>query len=129
MSTIIRRFLSYIGKCKPSDFKNPAHGTLVDLLQRPRETSISPLPYYHYIQGLLTAVPQDPRIKYASIEGTELHKSHKDPTDTQKVISIRFFDEDKKRVGTGHLHEDGTDKFRYKKKPPSESPSGGFEGR
>ncbi|KAJ6102985.1 hypothetical protein N7486_005412 [Penicillium sp. IBT 16267x] len=39
----------------------------------------------------------------------------------------RFLDADGKRVGTGHLHEDGTSKFRYKQKPPSESRSGGFE--
>lgn len=70
---------------------------------------------------------QDPRIKQASIQGTELHRSHKDPTDPQDVISIKFFDEDGKRVGTGHVHEDGTSKFRYKQKPLAESASSGFE--
>lgn len=70
---------------------------------------------------------RDPRIKQASVQGTELHQSHKDPTDPQKVISIQFLDAEGKRVGTGHLHEDGTSKFRYKQKPPSESRSGGFE--
>ncbi|KKZ61983.1 hypothetical protein EMCG_03540 [[Emmonsia] crescens] len=66
-------------------------------------------------------------IKQASIQGKELHKSHKDPTDSLDVISIKFFDEDGNRVGTGHVHEDGTAKFRYKQKPPAEVPSSGFE--
>ncbi|KAJ6036064.1 hypothetical protein N7540_000343 [Penicillium herquei] len=70
---------------------------------------------------------KDGRIKQASVQGTELHQSRKDPTDPKKVISIQFLDSDGKRVGTGHLHDDGTSKFRYKQKPPSESPSGGFE--
>lgn len=30
ISTIIRRFISYVGKVNPSDFKNTAHATLVD---------------------------------------------------------------------------------------------------
>ena len=55
--------------------------------------------------------------------------SHKDPSDAKKVISIQFLDEQGKRVGTGHLHEDGTSRFRYKQKQqPSESPSQGYVG-
>lgn len=57
---------------------------------------------------------KDPRCKKANLRGTELHDSHDDPTDKKKVISIRFLDENDRRVGTGHLHEDGTAKFRYK---------------
>ncbi|GFF62716.1 hypothetical protein IFM60648_00699 [Aspergillus lentulus] len=108
MSTVIRRLISYVGKVRPNDFKDVTHMTLVDKYCHEQET-------------------RDPRIKYADIQGTELHKSHKDPTDPKKVISIQFLDQEKKRVGTGHLHEDGTSKFRYKKKPPAESPSAGFE--
>ncbi|KAJ6105324.1 hypothetical protein N7523_010134 [Penicillium sp. IBT 18751x] len=108
MSKIIQRFISYVGKVKPSDFKDSSHMALVDKYCNDQEK-------------------RDPRIKKASIQGTELHQSHKDPTDPKKVISIRFLDAEEKRVGTGHLHDDGTSKFRYKQKPPSESPSGGFE--
>ncbi|KAJ6125383.1 hypothetical protein N7471_012700 [Penicillium samsonianum] len=100
MSKVIRRFISYVGRVKLSEFKDESHMGLVDT---------------------------DPRIAQASVQGTELHDSHKDPTDPKKVISIQFLDADGKRVGTGHLHEDGTSKFRYKQKPPSESRSGGFE--
>ncbi|KAL4766950.1 hypothetical protein BDW60DRAFT_201151 [Aspergillus nidulans var. acristatus] len=110
MSTVVRRFISYIGKCSLSDFKNPTHATLVDTYCNDQEK-------------------RDPRIKYASIEGTEFHQSHKDRTDPKQVLSIKFFDEERKRVGTGHLHEDGTSKFRYKQKAPAESQDGGFEGR
>ncbi|PYH98322.1 hypothetical protein BO71DRAFT_395436 [Aspergillus ellipticus CBS 707.79] len=108
MSTVIRRFISYIGKYSLSDFKNPAHATLVDTYCNDQEK-------------------RDPRIKHASIEGTEFHPSHKDRTDPKQVLSIKFLDEEKKSVGTGHLHEDGTSKFRYKQKAPAESQDGGFE--
>ncbi|RAH71361.1 uncharacterized protein BO66DRAFT_437383 [Aspergillus aculeatinus CBS 121060] len=70
---------------------------------------------------------RDPRIVQAAIQRTELHQSHKDPIDPKKVISIQLLDKNGNRVGTGHLHDDGTSKFRYKQKPPSESPSSGFE--
>ncbi|BCS05104.1 uncharacterized protein AKAW2_80905S [Aspergillus luchuensis] len=108
MSRIIRRLISYIGKCSLNDFPNPSHATLVDTYCSDQEK-------------------RDPRIKYASIEGTEFHTSHKDKTDPKKVLTIKFLDESKRRVGTGHLHEDGTSKFRYKQKPPAESQDGGFE--
>ncbi|PYH94144.1 hypothetical protein BO71DRAFT_399124 [Aspergillus ellipticus CBS 707.79] len=108
MSTVIRRFISYIGKVKLTDFKDQTHMALVDSYCKEQEA-------------------RDPRIKQAEIKGTELHKSHKDPTDPLKVISVQFLDDEGKRVGTGHLHEDGTSKFRYKQKAPSESPSSGFE--
>nr|POE87757.1 hypothetical protein CFP56_10986 [Quercus suber] len=79
------------------------------------------------IRRFISYVGKDERIKQASVQGTELHQSHKDPTDPKKVISVQFLDAEGKRVGTGHLHEDGTSKFRYAQKPPSDSPSGGFE--
>ncbi|KAJ5555934.1 hypothetical protein N7513_003576 [Penicillium frequentans] len=108
MSNVVRRFISYVGKVKLSDFKDESHKALVDKYCKDQET-------------------RDDRIKQASVQGTELHQSHKDPTDLKKVISVQFLDAEGKRVGTGHLHDDGTSKFRYKQKPPSESPSGGFE--
>ncbi|KAL3474255.1 hypothetical protein BJX99DRAFT_260523 [Aspergillus californicus] len=108
MSTTIRRFISYVGKVSLSDFKDKTHMALVDNYCKEQET-------------------RDSRVKKASIEGTDFHDSHKDPTDPQQVISVKFPDEEGKRVGTGHLHENGTSKFRYKQKPPSESPASGFE--
>ncbi|OAX81599.1 hypothetical protein ACJ72_04061 [Emergomyces africanus] len=93
----IRRFISYVGKVKLSDFKDSTHMAL------------------------------DRRLKQASVAGSELHKSHKDPTDPLKVTSVQFLDQEGKRVGTGYLHKDRTSKFRYKQKPLSESPSTGFE--
>ncbi|KAL4815771.1 hypothetical protein BDW67DRAFT_176086 [Aspergillus spinulosporus] len=54
MSTVVRRFISYVGNCSLSDFKNPTHATL------------------------------DLRIKYASVEGTDFHQSHKDRTDPKQ---------------------------------------------
>lgn len=70
---------------------------------------------------------KDHPIKKAKIKGTQLHETHKDPTDPQKVISIQFLDDKDSRVGTGHLHEDGTSKVRYYQKEPGESASQGFE--
>ncbi|KAF2161842.1 hypothetical protein M409DRAFT_27898 [Zasmidium cellare ATCC 36951] len=106
MANVIRRFISYVGKVKLGDFKDPSLLKQVHKYCNDQET-------------------RDPRIKQASIQGTELHQSHKDPNDPKKVISIKFLDEEGKRVGTGHLHEDGTSTFRHKQKPPPSDPSPG----
>ncbi|RMZ85148.1 hypothetical protein DV738_g264, partial [Chaetothyriales sp. CBS 135597] len=108
MSKIFRRFITYVGKVKLSDFKDADQIALVDKYCKEQEA-------------------RDPRIKQARIQGTKLHPSHTDPTDPKEVLSIQFLDAEGQRVGTGHLHADGTAKFRYKQKPPPESPSGGFE--
>lgn len=53
-------------------------------------------------------------MKKAEIKGTQLHKSNDDPTDAKQVISVRFKDEDNRRVGTGHVHEDGSGSVNWK---------------
>ena len=50
-----------------------------------------------------------------AIRGVQPHKSHKDPTETQKVISLQFFDENEKRLASGHVRADGTGTIRYKR--------------
>ena len=42
--------------------------------------------------------------------GNQPHKSHKDPTDPQEVISVQLLKEDESRIETIHVHEDGTSK-------------------
>ncbi|KAL8745466.1 MAG: hypothetical protein Q9190_002403 [Brigantiaea leucoxantha] len=71
MSNIIRRLISYVGKVKLSDFKDPSTTAIVDKYCEDQEA-------------------RDPRIKKAVIQGTEWHQSHKDPTDMEKVISSPF---------------------------------------
>ena len=53
-------------------------------------------------------------MKKAEIKGTRLHQSHDDPSDPKPVISIRFKDENDRRIGTGHVHEDGTGQVNWK---------------
>lgn len=40
MSTIIRRFISYVGKVKMSDFKNETHMALVDNYCKEQESRL-----------------------------------------------------------------------------------------
>ncbi|KAH4086474.1 hypothetical protein HBH92_187690 [Parastagonospora nodorum] len=49
-----------------------------------------------------------PNITNAEIKGSKWHKSHDDPNDSELVISIRFKDENGRRITTGHVHHDGT---------------------
>jgi hypothetical protein len=51
----------------------------------------------------------------AEIRGSQPHKSHDDPDDPEDVISVRLKDENDVRLGTAHVHEDGTSKIRWKK--------------
>ncbi|KAE8321283.1 hypothetical protein RU639_013165 [Aspergillus parasiticus] len=98
MSSITKRFMSFVGKNRLEDIVDPKLRAVV-------------------IGYCDAQEKKDPRCKKANLRGTELHDSHDDPTDKKKVISIRFLDENDRRVGTGHLHEDGTAKFRYKQNP------------
>ncbi|RAK94930.1 uncharacterized protein BO80DRAFT_370028, partial [Aspergillus ibericus CBS 121593] len=63
---------------------------------------------------------QDPSIKYASIEGTEFHQSHKDQTDTKGMLSTIFSDQERKRVEKTSARRRNS-KSRYKQKAPAES--------
>lgn len=63
----------------------------------------------------LCIVLQDPRIKKAEIKGSNPHNSHDDPSDPEEVISVRFKDEDDSRLGTAHVHEDGSGEVKWKR--------------
>ncbi|KAF1836433.1 hypothetical protein BDW02DRAFT_493589 [Decorospora gaudefroyi] len=51
---------------------------------------------------------ENPVITKAEIKRSKWHKSHDDPNDSELVISIRFRDENDRRITTGHVHQDGT---------------------
>lgn len=46
MSTVIRRFISYVGKVKLSDFKDPTHMALVEKYCNEQESRVSYGPLY-----------------------------------------------------------------------------------
>lgn len=50
----------------------------------------------------------------AEIKGSNPHKSRDDPSDPENVISIRFKDENGSRLGTAHVHEDGSGQVKWK---------------
>lgn len=50
---------------------------------------------------------QYPKIVQGEIKGTKLHRTRGEPGDLMPVISIRFLNDILKRIGTGHVHEDG----------------------
>ncbi|EAT86670.1 hypothetical protein HBI56_129780 [Parastagonospora nodorum] len=51
---------------------------------------------------------KNPNITNAEIKGSKWHKSDDDPNDSELVISIRFKDENIKKIATSHVHQDGT---------------------
>lgn len=63
---------------------------------------------------ITTNTNQNPNVTKAEIKGTCLHQSHDTPTDTKPLISVRFKDANDRRLGTGHVHEDGTDEMKWK---------------
>ncbi|EFY88141.1 hypothetical protein MAC_05879 [Metarhizium acridum CQMa 102] len=46
------------------------------------------------------------------IQGAMAHKSHKDPNETQNVITLTFYSAKGTRIGSAHAREDGTYSFR-----------------
>ncbi|QPH02573.1 hypothetical protein C2857_006785 [Epichloe festucae Fl1] len=46
------------------------------------------------------------------IQGAMAHKSHKDPNETLKVITLTFYSSTGTRIGSAHAREDGTYSFR-----------------
>ncbi|KAK2757982.1 hypothetical protein FQN54_004388 [Arachnomyces sp. PD_36] len=91
-----RRLIQYVGSVALSDIKNPKHRDAVNAFCNNLEQ-------------------EDTRVKKAEIRGSQPHQSHDDPDDAQDVISVRFKDESDSRLGTAHVHEDGTSKMRWKK--------------
>ncbi|QDS74127.1 hypothetical protein FKW77_009919 [Venturia effusa] len=90
-----RRFITYVGSCSLKDFANPELRRVVQQFCEKQEN-------------------ENPNVKKAEIKGTTLHQSHDDPTDPKPVISVRFKDESDRRIGTGHVHEDGTGQVKWK---------------
>ncbi|KAK2752470.1 hypothetical protein FQN54_008132 [Arachnomyces sp. PD_36] len=62
--------------------------------------------------GFDTALPsvrqKYPTAKTAIIQGSQAHKSSKDPLDPKNVVTLAMYDENDVRVGSAHIHEDGT---------------------
>ncbi|KAB8253551.1 hypothetical protein BDV32DRAFT_156041 [Aspergillus pseudonomiae] len=62
--------------------------------------------------GINKAVPglrsRYPRAKTAEFNGDQSHKSSKDPSDPKDVVTLAMFSERGTRLGSAHIHEDGT---------------------
>ncbi|KAI0721273.1 hypothetical protein C8T65DRAFT_228633 [Cerioporus squamosus] len=86
--SIAKRFISYIGKTTitavETEWQPPCERALADFTKK------------------------NPTAAKAEIKGSKPHKSHHDPNDSMEVISIRVLDSDDKRLGTIHVHQDGT---------------------
>ncbi|KAE8349568.1 hypothetical protein BDV28DRAFT_160385 [Aspergillus coremiiformis] len=96
MQATRKRLIQYVGGVALSDIKNIMH----------RDAA----------RALCEKVEQeDSRVKKAQIKGSQPHKSYDDPDDPKDVISIRFLSENDTRLGTAHVHEDGSFKMTWKK--------------
>ncbi|RAH84390.1 hypothetical protein BO86DRAFT_242394 [Aspergillus japonicus CBS 114.51] len=62
--------------------------------------------------GINAAVPhlraKYPRAATASFNGSQAHKSSKDPTDPKNCVTLAMFSERGTRIASAHIHEDGT---------------------
>ncbi|KAF2004737.1 hypothetical protein P154DRAFT_426303 [Amniculicola lignicola CBS 123094] len=90
-----QRLIRYVGSITLDHFPNPALRQVVKDFCEKQEN-------------------ENPNVKRAEIKGTHFHQSHDDPNDPKPVISIRFKDENDRRIGTGHIHEDGTGQVKWK---------------
>ncbi|GAB1212655.1 hypothetical protein ATERTT37_001800 [Aspergillus terreus] len=86
-----KRLIQFVGKTALEDIKDPAWRGGVKTFCEDMEK-------------------EDPKITKAEIRGAEPHKSHDDPTEEQDVISVRFKDEQGKRVATAHIYKNGQGK-------------------
>ncbi|KAJ4527964.1 hypothetical protein HRR77_000717 [Exophiala dermatitidis] len=95
MNPSSRRLIQYVGSVKLEIFSNPQLRPTIQAFCEQQEQ-------------------EDSSVKKAQIKGIHLHKSHDDPNDTKPVISVRFIDKDDRRLGTGHVHDDGTGSVNWK---------------
>ncbi|GIK01781.1 hypothetical protein Aspvir_005822 [Aspergillus viridinutans] len=62
--------------------------------------------------GINAAVPKlrakYPRAATALFNGSQAHKSVKDPSDPKQCVTLSMFSEKGTRIGSAHIHEDGT---------------------
>ncbi|MCJ1385096.1 hypothetical protein MMC17_008215 [Xylographa soralifera] len=82
-------FTQFVGKVKRTDIVNPTWLVALD-------------------SALKEAEEKDPRIKQAEIRGATPHPSNDDPEAPKPHLSVIVKDTDGKRIGTFHVHEDGT---------------------
>ncbi|KAH1414973.1 hypothetical protein KXV70_004899 [Aspergillus fumigatus] len=54
---------------------------------------------------------QYPTLTGYEIQGAKAHRSSKDPTDDDDVLTIAFYSQNGTRLLSGHVHEDGTYKL------------------
>ncbi|PYH93056.1 hypothetical protein BO71DRAFT_328622 [Aspergillus ellipticus CBS 707.79] len=54
---------------------------------------------------------KDPRITIANIQGARAHYSSKDRSDNEKVITVGLATASGTRIGSVHVHMDGSSKF------------------
>jgi len=52
------------------------------------------------------------KASYIKIQGTKLHPSHKDPNETQNVITVSVHTANHTRLLSGHVREDGSSSVR-----------------
>ncbi|KAM5441266.1 hypothetical protein MferCBS31731_003695 [Microsporum ferrugineum] len=92
MQTTTKRFFSIVGRVSVEDVQ--------------RKSGLG------WGYGFDTALPKlrqkYPTAKTAIIQGSQAHKSTKDPADTKHVVTLAMYDENDVRVGSAHIHEDGT---------------------
>ncbi|KAL8743925.1 MAG: hypothetical protein Q9190_003774 [Brigantiaea leucoxantha] len=97
MNSSSRRLVQYVGSVKLENFPNAQLRQTVQAFCEKQEQQA-----------------RNSEVKKAEIKGTQLHQSHDDPSDNKPVISVRFKDEQDRRLGTGHVHEDGTGSVKWK---------------
>lgn len=77
MSTVIRRFISYVGKVKLTDFKNSTHMTLVDKYCNEQESRVSyfPLRFSEFILPVHGRIPVSNKPQSRELSSTNLTRT------------------------------------------------------
>ncbi|MCJ1399439.1 hypothetical protein MMC11_002641 [Xylographa trunciseda] len=86
------RLVEWVGKVKLHDIKDDLFRTSVAAFAENEERKY-------------------PRIKKAEIKGSTPHLSHDDPSDKEEVITVEVQSTKGTRLGTCHVHQDGTGKL------------------
>ncbi|MCJ1431411.1 hypothetical protein MMC27_000763 [Xylographa pallens] len=97
-------FTQFVGKVKKTDIVSPKWMGVLDT-------------------ALEEAKAKDPRIKQAEIRGATPHPSNDDPGGARTHLSVIVKDENGKRIGTYHVHEDGTSELAQNSRGKSSSRS------
>ena len=113
MNTSSKKLIEYVGAVRLRDFPNAQLRQKVQAFCEKQEKEARRSPPFKP-GGLTNKTKQNSEVKKAEIKGNRLHQSHDEPNDRKPVISVRFKDENDKRLGTGHVHEDGTESVKWK---------------